>query len=245
MTTFFENLNDKYRKLKGILDTIPKNAATRTSIGWIGIKDKLIIDTHGNYANGVSENSDPLTMEHGYYAGRNFKNVPEEVDNTICFLRIEGYKDYRKLTFTQPSGWRYWERYIYPGVNDSGWIDTHWVNCVTKNGFTGTAKARILPNNLYSAAEIRFDLTGSFKKGASPIDVITLPDGYTSADPNIIYGTGVGKYTTNQGYETSTPLGFAIHKGNLLEIFHTDSNDVDLTSAAGQIFLTKGDSTIK
>lgn len=244
-------LSDGFRKLQGISEThIGARDSTNTMVhapattdlaGFESASDKQVIDQRGRRATGLQADKtyDILTdLGIGYWIGRKFKNAPKGADGSMSLIEITGWEDYLQYNFTRMTDGRTWTRTIYTDTYDTGWNDNVWVKVVTTNGFAGHCAVRKVIDPSHDAIEVRFSLKGTLKAG-DPIDIATLPNGYTTLDPNSIYFNGTGAVA-----DGSVPVGFYIHGGNKLGAYRLEKGGETITELRGFAHIERGDSTI-
>jgi len=125
-----DEIYDVLRKIKSKLDEhVGSNGtahlpATEDTAGFMSKDDKYLLDVRGSLAAGLdaSVKYDILTLDFGLYVNRSFNNAPNSVDDSICMVRIEGWTNYKFITFYWLSAGLTFTRSIYSTI-DSGWID--------------------------------------------------------------------------------------------------------------------------
>jgi hypothetical protein len=215
--------------------------ATEDQDGFQSAFDKLMVDQRCRRATGLQADKTYDILKDlgiGYWIGRKFKNAPKEADGSMSLVEITGWEDYLQYNFTRLTDGRTWTRTIYTDTYDTGWNDNIWVKVVTTNGFTGHCAVRKVIDPSHDAIEVRFSLKGTLKAG-DPIDIATLPNGYTTLDPNAIYFNGTGAVA-----DGSVPVGFYIHGGNKLGAYRLEKGGETISELRGFAHIERGDSTI-
>lgn len=244
-------LADDVRKLQSVVeghigarDSLNQlvHAPAQTDLaGFESASDKQVIDQRGRRAAGLDADKtyDILKdLKIGYWIGRKFTNAPKKADGSMSLVEITGWEDYLQYNFTRLTDGRTWTRTIYKDTYDTGWNDGGWIKAVTTNGFTGHCSVRKFIDPSHEAIELRFELDGKLNAG-DPIDIATLPNGYTSLDPNGIYFNGTGAVA-----DGSVPVGFYIHGGNKLGAYRLEKGGDTITKLRGFAHIEREDSTI-
>jgi hypothetical protein len=244
-------LADDVRKLQSVveghigardsLNQFVHAPATTDLAGFESASDKQVIDQRGRRATGLQADKTYDILKDlgiGYWIGRHFTNAPKGADGSISLVEVTGWKDYLQYNFTRLTDGKTWTRTIYTDTYDTGWNDPVWIKAVTINGFSGHCAVRRLNDPSHDAIELRFELDGKLNAG-DPIDIATLPNGYTSLDPNGIYFNGTGAVA-----DGSVPVGFYIHGGNKLGAYRLEKGGETITKLRGFAYIERGDSTV-
>lgn len=200
--------------------------------GFMSADDKYQLDHKGNYALGLDANQsyDVLTLDTGVYVGRNFKNSPKPVDDSVCLVDVKGWKNDRRIDFYWLNANKQYTRMLY-GDTDPGWIDGSWISLTPINGFAGTIQARQIPVGVNVQIEVRFALNCKFTSRAET-QIAVLPDGYTFLN-GIAISKGIAATVDSI---TNIPMNCILHQGNKLEIVRSDPNtDGTITNVNGQL----------
>jgi hypothetical protein len=244
-------LADDVRKLQSIveghigardsLNQLVHAPAQKDLAGFESASDKQVIDQRGRRATGLDADKTYDILKDlgiGYWIGRKFKNGPAGADGSISLIEITGWEDYLQYNFTRLTDGKTWTRTIYTDTYDTGWNDPVWIKAVTINGFSGHCAVRRINDPSHDAIELRFELDGKLNAG-DPVDIATLPNGYTTLDPNSIYFNGTGAVA-----DGSVPVGFYIHGGNKLGAYRLEKGGETITKLRGFAHIERGDSTV-
>lgn len=228
---------DVLRKFKTQLDEhIGSNGdahlpATEDMAGFMSKDDKYLLDARGSVANGLdpSVQYDVLTLDFGLYVNRSFKNAPNSVDDSICMVRIEGWTNYKFITFYWLSAGLTFTRSIYSTI-DSGWKDGRtWTALTLNSGFTGNIQARKIPFGNSAMVEIRIDIHMDISNSGLNV-VTTLPTTY-----RFVNGLNVAAILTGAVGSSNATAGCILHSAGDLNIYRDQAMAGNLTSAAGTL----------
>ncbi|MFT8392452.1 MAG: hypothetical protein ABF624_00405 [Liquorilactobacillus ghanensis] len=211
--------------------------ATFEQNGFMSADDKNQLTMRGRNAITVSDGYDVMSILAGLYIGRNFKNAPSSVDDSVCIVQVTGNSSFKKIEFDWINGHRNFYRFIYNGT-DSGWInDGKWVSVTPLNGASGYITVNRLLTGSYFELALRIDINISLSSKA-PVQIGTLPVGYTTTDSNADYFSIIGVDSAG----SNVPMGLVVTGGNTISIFRIDSSTSAIAKARGYVKITCQDS---
>jgi len=232
-----DEIYDVLRKIKSKLDEhVGSNGtahlpATEDTAGFMSKDDKYLLDVRGSLAAGLdaSVKYDILTLDFGLYVNRSFNNAPNSVDDSICMVRIEGWTDYKFITFYWLSAGLTFTRSIYSTI-DSGWKDGRtWTALTLNSGFAGNVQARKIPLGNSSMVEVRIDIHMNISNSSLNV-VTTLPQTY-----RFVNGLNVSAILTGNVGSSNATAGCILHSAGDLNIYKDQAMEGNLTAAAGTL----------